>query len=86
MGRSFKLFTDHRSFKHLLYQRITTTYQQYWLSKLLEYYFDVLYKLGRENKVAKYTSLRRYCTIELRTTCMNPCWLDFSKLKEEIQT
>ena len=37
MGRPFKVFTDHRSLKHLLQQRLTTTIQHYWLSKLMGY-------------------------------------------------
>lgn len=32
LGRSFKVYIDHRSLKHLLHQRITTTDQQCWLS------------------------------------------------------
>ena len=42
MGKPFKVFTDHKSLKHLLQQRLTTTNQQYWLSKLMGFQFEVI--------------------------------------------
>lgn len=49
LGCPFKVYTDHRSLKHLQ-QRITTTDQQCWLAKLMGYEFEVIYKPGPENK------------------------------------
>jgi len=42
LGRSFKVYTDHRSLKHLLQQRLTTTDQQCWLAKLMGFQFEVV--------------------------------------------
>lgn len=52
LGRSFKVYTGHRSLKHLLQQLITTTVQQCWLAKLMGFQFEVIYKPGPENKAA----------------------------------
>ncbi|GKC33896.1 ty3-gypsy retrotransposon protein [Tanacetum coccineum] len=44
LGRPFTVFTDQKSLKHLLEQRITTSDQQNWISKLLGYQFSICYK------------------------------------------
>lgn len=85
MGRRFQVFTDHRSLKHLLQQKITTVDQQCWLSKLMGYQFEVVYKPGPENKAADALS-RKEIDAELSAICMKPCWLDFTKIREETQT
>ncbi|KAJ0578410.1 putative nucleotidyltransferase, Ribonuclease H [Helianthus annuus] len=48
----FIIKTDQKSLKHLLEQKITTPLQQVWLSKLMGYDFEILYKQGSENGVA----------------------------------
>ncbi|GKD95410.1 ty3-gypsy retrotransposon protein, partial [Tanacetum coccineum] len=52
LGRRFRIYTDHHSLKHILTQTIQTPEQQKWVTKLLGYDFEVLYKPGRENTVA----------------------------------
>ncbi|GKC42238.1 ty3-gypsy retrotransposon protein [Tanacetum coccineum] len=52
LGRRFRIYTDHHSLKHILTQTIQSPEQQKWVTKLLGYDFEVLYKLGRENTVA----------------------------------
>lgn len=57
LGRTFTVFTDQKSLKHLLEQRITTPDQQNWLAKLMGYHFSIQYKPiqykpGRENRAA----------------------------------
>ena len=37
MGRPFKVYTDHKSLKDLFQQRVVTTDQHCWLSKLMGY-------------------------------------------------
>ncbi|GJZ65324.1 ty3-gypsy retrotransposon protein, partial [Tanacetum coccineum] len=52
LGRRFRIYTDHHSLKHILTQTIQSPEQQKWVTKLLGYDFEVLYKPGRENTVA----------------------------------
>ncbi|GJZ14892.1 ty3-gypsy retrotransposon protein [Tanacetum coccineum] len=52
LGRRFRIYMDHQSLKHILTQTIQSPEQQKWVTKLLGYDFEVLYKLGRENTVA----------------------------------
>ncbi|MFS7996550.1 putative nucleotidyltransferase, Ribonuclease H [Helianthus anomalus] len=48
----FIIRTDQKSLKLLMEQKITTPLQQVWLSKLLGYNFEIVYKAGNDNKVA----------------------------------
>ena len=52
MPKKFIIRTDHKSLKYILDQRLTTTFQQKWLVKLLEFDFDIEYKPERDNVVA----------------------------------
>ena len=52
MGRPFIIKTDQKSLKHLLEQKISTPFQQFWLSKLMGYDYIIQYKSGAENTVA----------------------------------
>jgi len=51
-GRHFLIRTDHYSLKCLLDQRIITSPQQHWLSKLMGFDFAVEYRAGKHNTVA----------------------------------
>ena len=62
-GRHFIIKTDHQSLKHLLQQRITFPGQHVWLTKLMNYDYDITYKKGKENIVAD--ALSRVNTGEL---------------------
>lgn len=57
-GRPFLIRTDHYSLKYLLEQRLTTSPQQYWISKLMGFDFCVEYRAGHLNKVADALSRR----------------------------
>ena len=48
MGRHFSIKTDHQSLKHLFQQRITFPGQHSWLTKLMEYDYDISYKKEKE--------------------------------------
>ncbi|KAK8921716.1 hypothetical protein KSP39_PZI020354 [Platanthera zijinensis] len=52
LGRHFQIRTDHQSLKHFLEQRLASPLQQKWLTKLLGYDYEIVYKQGKENVVA----------------------------------
>lgn len=57
-GHQFVVRTDHYSLKFLLEQRITTSPQQHWISKILGFDFRVEYRAGRTNGAADALSRR----------------------------
>ena len=52
MGTHFLIRTDQKSLKWLLEQKISTPFQQFWLSKLMGFDYDIQYKSGKENQAA----------------------------------
>ncbi|KAJ0817688.1 putative nucleotidyltransferase, Ribonuclease H, protein kinase RLK-Pelle-RLCK-VIIa-2 family [Helianthus annuus] len=48
----FIIRTDQKSLKYLMEQKLTTPLQHVWLSKMLGYDYEIVYKEGRENQVA----------------------------------
>eukprot|EP00253_Pinus_taeda_P013528 PITA_13528 len=46
MGRHFKVKTDHDSLKYFLEQRLSFEEQQKWVTKMLGYDFEIIYKKG----------------------------------------
>ncbi|XP_022024279.1 uncharacterized protein LOC110924592 [Helianthus annuus] len=48
----FVIKTDQHSLKYLLDSKISTPFQQRWLSKLMGFNFEIMYKKGVDNKVA----------------------------------
>ena len=48
----FLVKTDHNSMKYLLTQKIIAPEQKKWVSKIQVFDFDILYKKGKENRVA----------------------------------
>lgn len=71
LGREFVVYTDHKSLKHFLQQRISSPDQQCWLAKLLGYQFEVRYKPGTENRAADALS-RCYDEGEFNTIISYP--------------
>lgn len=43
LGRKFVVYTNQKSLRFLLEQRVTTQAQQHWIAKLLGYDFDIVY-------------------------------------------
>ena len=56
MGRHFKVRTDHDSLKYFLEQRLSSEEQQKWVTKMLGYDFEIIYKKGKQNVVANALS------------------------------
>lgn len=52
IGHHFVVKTDQKSLKWLLQQKVSTPFQQFWLSKLMGFSYEIQYKSGTENKVA----------------------------------
>ena len=52
MGRHFKVKTHHDSLKHFLEQRLSSEEQKKWVTKMLGYDFERIYKKGKLNVVA----------------------------------
>lgn len=84
LGKPFVVYTDHKSLKHFLQQRVTSPDQQCWLAKLLGYQFEVKYKLGLENKAADALS-RCHGDMELAVMLSYPTWLDGEQLLQEVR-
>ncbi|KAE9602910.1 putative nucleotidyltransferase, Ribonuclease H [Lupinus albus] len=82
LGRSFKVYSDQKSLRHILQQRITTADQQNWIAKLLGYHFEVIYKPGPENKAADSLS-RVFEEGELREITSFPIWMHQQQLQQE---
>jgi hypothetical protein len=52
IGRHFKVKTDHDSLKYFLEQRLSSEEKQKWVTKMLGYDFEIIYKKGKHNIVA----------------------------------
>nr|GEY23106.1 reverse transcriptase [Tanacetum cinerariifolium] len=73
-GRRFLIFTDQRSLKHLLTQVVQTPEQYTWATKLLGFDFEIIYKPGRDNKVADALSRIPDATL-FAISVTDPAWL-----------
>ena len=52
IGRDFKVKTNRDSLKYFLKQRLSLEEQQKWVTKILGYDFEIVYKKGKKNVVA----------------------------------
>ena len=92
MGRHFKVKTNHDSIKHFLEQRISSKEQKKWVTKMLGYYFEIIYKKGKLKVVADALSRKSeevealLCAISI----IQPDWItkarDEWKKDEEVWT
>jgi hypothetical protein len=58
IGRHFKVKTDHDSLKYFLEQRLSSEEQQKWVTKILGYDFEIVYKKGKQNVVQMHSQER----------------------------
>ena len=63
MGRKFIIRTDQKSLRALLDQVVQTPEQQKYLAKLLDYQYTIMYKPGKENRIADALSRQPKDTI-----------------------
>ena len=92
MGRHFKVKTDHDSLKYFLEQRLSSEEQQKWVTKMLGYDFQIIYKKGKLNVVSDALSRKDekvevlLCVISI----IQPDWItearDEWKKEEELWT
>ncbi|MCH86039.1 hypothetical protein A2U01_0006893, partial [Trifolium medium] len=80
LGRKFTVYTDQRSLRELMTQVIQTPEQQFYLSKLLGYSYDILYKPGGQNRVADALS-RMHDPEEACMSITIPQWEFLERLK-----
>jgi len=84
IGKSFIVFTDQKSLKNLLQQRVASCDQQCWISKLLGYQFEVIYKPGPEYKVVDSLSRMFEEKEECKMLISSPVWEQREKIQEEV--
>ncbi|KAH9658539.1 hypothetical protein KPL70_023536 [Citrus sinensis] len=58
LGHRFIIKTDQQSIKFFLDQQVATPEQHKWMSKLMGYDYEIVYRPGRENKAADALSRR----------------------------
>ena len=81
MGRHFKVKIDHDSIKHFLEQRISSEEKQKWVTNMLGYDFEIIYKKGKLNVVADALSKKNeevealLCAISI----IQPDWINRRK-------
>ena len=56
MGIHFKVKTNHDSLTHFLEQRLSSEEKQKWVTKMLGYDFEIIYKKGKLNFVTNALS------------------------------
>jgi hypothetical protein len=59
LGKRFLIKTDHQSLKYFMEQRLSSPEKQKWVTKIFGYYYDIIYKKGKDNVVADALS-RKY--------------------------
>eukprot|EP00253_Pinus_taeda_P008208 PITA_08208 len=78
MGRHFKVKMDHDSLKYFLEQRLSSREKQKWVTKMLGYDFEIIYKKGKQNVVADALSRKNedvealLCAISI----IQPDWIN----------
>jgi hypothetical protein len=59
IGRHFNVQTDHDSLKYFLEQRLSSEEQQKWVTKILGYDFEIIYKKGKKNVVVLHVKISK---------------------------
>ena len=78
MGRHFKVKMDHGSLKYFLKQILSLEEQKKWVTNMLGYDFDIIYRKGKQNFVANSLSRKDedvealFCAISI----IQPDWIN----------
>ena len=77
LGRRFQIRTDHQSLKYFLEKCLSSPQKNKWLTKMLGYDYEIIYKKGHENIVADTLS----CQFEEESTVLTislpvPEWIE----------
>lgn len=78
MHQEFVIRTDQQSVTHLEDQRLSTTWQQKAMTKMMGLQYRIAYKKGQDNRVADALSRHSHTTpetVHVISTCV-PCWLE----------
>lgn len=62
-NQHFIIRTDHQSLMYLIEKKLTTTSQQAWVAKLMQFDYEIRYKKGKEN--VGTDALSRSSSVEL---------------------
>ena len=76
IGRHFKVKTNHDSLKYFLEQRLSLEDQQKWVTKMLGYDYEIIYKKGKKNVVVDALS-RKYEDVEALLYAISIIQLDW---------
>lgn len=72
--KHFTIRADHHNLKYLVDQKTVTPTQQKWLTKLLGFDYEVVYKKGAENSVAD--ALSRVNSMEVSISALSTIFTD----------
>lgn len=78
VGRSFIVKTDQKALKFLLEQKLHTSTQLKWITKLIQFNFEIEYKKGKKNKAVE--ALSRPPLINLTAMTLSPMKTDLLEL------
>ena len=77
IGRHFKVKKNDDSLKYFLEERLSSKEQQKWITKMLGYDFEIIYKKGKQNMVVDALSRRDEDVEALQCTLsiVQPDWI-----------
>ena len=58
LGKRFQIKKDHQSLKYFLEQHLSSLEKQKWVTKLFIYYYEIIYKKGKDNVVDDALSIK----------------------------